>query len=182
MSDLTDTVKARLVSIITEHWPILDCNEETRQDRTTCACALHGATWQPTVEQSIKEWAEHLAEQIEPAIRDLMAQATADALKQAARHVPVRGVNCIYCRCGWRPDLTFDSGEFPVEWHDHIRALAPDIAAKAKERDEQIGQSVNELLNAIDDAADGQEAWLDYGPYSLILQRARSLRKVAGLE
>jgi hypothetical protein len=88
--DLTDTVKAQLVSIVTEHWPILDCNEETRQDRTTCACALHGATWQPTVEQSIKEWAEHLAEQLEPAIRELIAQE-----REACAKIADTGFDCI---------------------------------------------------------------------------------------
>jgi len=59
-------IRERLSVLVAQHWPILDCNEETHQDRTTCSCALHGATWQPTVGQAIKEWADHLAEQLFP--------------------------------------------------------------------------------------------------------------------
>jgi hypothetical protein len=171
--DLADTVKAQLVTVITEHWPILDCNEETRKDHTTCACALHGATWQPTVKQSIKEWAEHLAEQIEPAlreygkqkeksivqhikggaldgcmcdpcvaIRELIAQATADALEaveQLARD--------------------FDDDAVAAAIHELPSA---DIAAKAKEREGHIEHDLLAQMAAteFDERLAGMEVWV----------------------
>jgi hypothetical protein len=44
-----------------------------------------------------------------------------------------------------------------------------------------LREVIDALLDAIDDAADGT-SWLDHGPYQLILQRAKELRKVAQKE
>lgn len=40
-------------------------------------------------------------------------------------------------------------------------------------------EAIDALLDAIDDAADGQEAWREHDPYRLILQRAKELRAIA---
>ena len=77
-----EDLRERLAALIAEHWPILDCNEGTHEDRTTCSCALHGATWQPTVGQSIKEWAEHLSEQLARPIEAELAERVQDLQQQ----------------------------------------------------------------------------------------------------
>lgn len=39
--------------------------------------------------------------------------------------------------------------------------------------------AIYELLASIEDASNGASAWLDYGPYQLILSKAEELRKIA---
>jgi hypothetical protein len=68
-----------------------------------------------------------------------LAQAAADALEQAAQHCLTRTwfndiTQTFECTCG----LVFESTEgksIRQIWQEHIRALAPDITAKAKEGD-----------------------------------------------
>lgn len=39
--------------------------------------------------------------------------------------------------------------------------------------------AIDDLLGAIYDAAEGQEAWKEHGPYQLIIKRADELKKIA---
>jgi hypothetical protein len=42
-----------------------------------------------------------------------------------------------------------------------------------------LSTRIDMLLDAIDDASDGEEAWLEHGPYRRILEAARDLRETA---
>ena len=39
-------------------------------------------------------------------------------------------------------------------------------------------EAINRLFDAIDEAADGQEAWREHEPYRDVLKRARELRAI----
>jgi hypothetical protein len=104
-------------------------------------------------------------ERIEPVVRDLIAQATADALDLASEHVPNFGQswNLASCSCGWEVKWDNQCEDRTRLWQQHIRALIPaDIAAKAKEREERIEQLECQLAGC-DIAAMG---WADKNPDS----------------
>jgi hypothetical protein len=130
--DLADTVKARLRAL-------------TTVTRFIDISALNDVVAY-TVGATVPLLSEEQIEKIEPAIRDLIAEATADGLEAAA------GCYCDNCKHGIPLENSGTSGPVLKHWYTgeagkiiyvpclspRIRALAPDIAAKAKEHDAKI--------------------------------------------
>jgi hypothetical protein len=93
------------------------------------------------VQASLEGYPNHGGDvEVMKVVSNLIAQATAEALEAAAQHQPMVAIEervrarprvWLYCSCGFNREGKLLDVE---HWSNHIRALAPDIAAKAKER------------------------------------------------